>query len=85
VGAKTGRARLVVRAENIDASREGRGNLSVNPFVAIAPACVVATATTCPDNPDAVAQVAQAQRFHVYTSVFYHQAAPGAFDPFGSR
>ncbi|MBI2077671.1 MAG: carboxypeptidase regulatory-like domain-containing protein [Euryarchaeota archaeon] len=83
VNGTEGRSPLVGRADGLDARIADRGGaLTVNPYLEIRPPCRPATVGSCPSNPDAVAQVAQDQRFQLYTSVFFVDPAPVGYSPF---
>jgi len=83
VNSTEGRSPLVGRGDGLDVRIADRGGaLTVNPYLQIQPPCRVATLTSCPSNPDAVVQVAQDQRFQLYTVVFYVDPAPPGFSPF---
>ena len=82
VGQNIGRSPLVVQVDNIPIARDDHWDLSLNPYIAIEPPCMVATATRCAEAPDAVAQLALDQRFQLYTTLFFVDPAPAEYDPF---
>lgn len=77
-----GRSPLTARVDDIPTARDDHWGLSLNPYVAIEPPCMIATLSSCADAPDAVAQIALDQRFELYTTLFFVDSAPSGFDPF---
>jgi len=82
VNGTEGRSPLISRGDGLDGRIAERGGpLTVNPYITIQPPCTIGTAATCTSNPDAVAQVAQDQRFQLYTGIFFVDPAPPGYTP----